>query len=127
MRRIGLPLALALAGTLAACGGGGGDGGGSGGSSSTALASSCPADAVMIHMKDIKFDPAAGTAKVGQKICWMNDDDVQHDAVAKSGADFKSPLFGKGKTYTATVSKAGTVSYVCTVHPAMTATLDVKP
>jgi plastocyanin len=127
MRRIGLTLAVALAGTLAACGGGGGGSSSSSGGGGAAVASSCPSGAVMIHMKDIKFDPAAATAKVGQKVCWMNEDDVQHDAVAKSGADFKSPLFGKGQAYTATVSKAGTVSYVCTVHPAMTATLDVKP
>jgi plastocyanin len=126
MRRIALTLALALASTLAACGGGGGSSSGGGGGGS-ALASSCPSGAVMIHMKDIKFDPQTGTAKAGQKVCWMNEDDVQHDVVAKSGADFKSPLYGKGQAFTATVAKAGTVSYVCTVHPAMTATLEVKP
>jgi plastocyanin len=126
MRRIALLTSLALAGTLAACGGGG-DGGGGGGGGNAALASSCPSGAVTIQMKDIQFKPASATAKVGQKVCWMNEDDVQHDAVAKSGASFKSPLFGKGKAYVATVSKAGAVSYVCTVHPNMTAKLDVKP
>jgi plastocyanin len=81
---------------------------------------------VMIHMRDIRFDPEKATAKVGQKVCWMNEDDVQHDAVANSG-QFKSSLFGKGETFTTTVKKAGDISYVCTIHPNMTATLVVKP
>ena len=128
MRRIPLALVLLVSVALAACGGGStSSGGSSGGGGSSATASSCPAGAVMVQMKNIQFAPRAATAKVGEKVCWTNEDDVQHDAVAKSGADFKSPLFGKGQTFTATVSKAGTVSYVCTVHPAMTATLTVKP
>jgi plastocyanin len=131
MRRSLLLSTLAILPVLAACGGGGGGGGdksssGSSGGGSSAVASACPKGAVVIHMKDIKFAPDTATAKVGQKVCWINDDDVQHDAEAQSGADFKSDLFGKGKTFTATVSKAGTVQYVCTVHPAMTGTLNVS-
>ena len=76
-------------------------------------------------MHNIAFNPKTAKAKVGEKVCWVNDDDVQHDAQAQNGA-FKSDLFGKGQTFTTTVKKAGTISYVCTVHPAMTATLDVK-
>jgi plastocyanin len=114
-------LAAALPLAVAACG----SGSSSGGSSST-TAGSCPKGALVIHMRDIRFDPDKATAKVGQKVCWTNDDDVQHDAVADSG-QFKSSLFGKGETFTATVKKAGDISYVCTVHPAMTATLAVKP
>jgi plastocyanin len=122
--RLASAAALLATFTLAACGGGGG---GSSTTRSPASASACPSGAVQIAMKDISFQPETATAKVGQKVCWTNQDDVDHDAVAKSGADFKSELFGKGKTFTATVAKAGIVSYVCTVHPAMTATLDVKP
>jgi plastocyanin len=120
MARRLLPLALVAALGVAACGGGGSKKG-------AAASSPCPSGAVVIHMKDIKFAPESASAKVGQKVCWVNDDTVQHDAQAQSGADFKSELFGKGKTFTATVSKAGTVEYVCTVHPGMRGTLDVKP
>jgi plastocyanin len=76
-------------------------------------------------MINIRFEPSKTTAKVGQTVCWSNDDDVQHDTVADSGA-FKSPLFGHGQTFTWKAAKAGTIHYVCTVHPAMTAELDVK-
>jgi plastocyanin len=122
MRR--LLMLLALPGLVAACGGGSDSDGGSSGAVSS---SPCPSGAVVIHMKNIKFDPASASAKVGQQVCWINDDDVQHDAQAEKGADFKSDLFGKGKTFTATLSNAGAVEYVCSVHPGMTGTLDVKP
>jgi plastocyanin len=118
MRPLLLIAALTLG--LAACGGGGGGGGGQPASSQT-----CPSGAVTIKMVDIKFDPEAATAGVGQEVCWVNDDTIDHDVVAKSGATFKSDLFGKGETFTATVDKPGTVDYVCTIHPGMTGTLEV--
>lgn len=77
-------------------------------------------------MRNIAFSPKTATAKVGQKVCWVNDDDVQHDAAANNGL-FKSQLFGNGRTFTTKLTKAGTIDYVCTVHPGMTGTLHVRP
>jgi plastocyanin len=104
---------------VAACGGS--DSGGAAASSGA-----CPSGAVTIHMKDIKFAPETANAKVGDTVCWVNDDSVDHDAVADSGASFKSELFGKGKTFTTKLDKAGTVAYACTVHPGMTGEIDVS-
>jgi plastocyanin len=118
MRRLVIPVLL-LALFAAACGGD--DGGGEQGASSEA----CPSGAVMIEMVDIKFDPKDATAGVGDEICWVNEDTIEHNAVAEQGADFKSELFGKGKTFTASVDQPGTVEYVCTVHPGMTGTIEV--
>jgi plastocyanin len=123
MRRIALLLVLVVPAVLAACGGGGGGGGGS--SEQAASSKPCPSDAVQIKMKDIKFDPAKATAKVGQSVCWANEDDVQHDAVDEDGHAFHSALFGQGKTFTWKAAKAGTVKYVCTVHPGMDGEIDV--
>src|SRR5688572_22089319 len=117
MRPLLLIAALTL--TLAACGGG--DDGGEGASSDA-----CPSGSVAIRMVDIKFDPEDATAGVGQEICWVNEDSIDHNAVAESGATFKSELFGKGKTFTATVDKPGTIEYVCTIHPGMTGTIEVS-
>jgi plastocyanin len=115
------PLALLLAAlTLATAACGGDDGGGA------ASSSGCPSDAVVIKMVDIKFDPEQATVGVGQQVCWVNEDTIDHDAVAESGASFKSELFGEGKTFTATVDSPGTVKYVCTVHPGMTGELTVE-
>jgi plastocyanin len=103
-----------------------GCGGDDGGGTSAASSSPCPSDAVAITMADIKFDPEEATAGVGEKICWTNEDTVDHDAVANSGASFKSALFGEGKTFTTTVDSAGTVKYECTVHPGMTGEITVE-
>jgi plastocyanin len=115
MRPLLLIAALTLA--LAACGG---DDGGQGASSDA-----CPDGAVTIRMADSKFDPKDATAGVGQEVCWPNEDPIEHNVVAESGATFKSELYGKGETFTATVDKPGTIEYVCTIHPGMTGTLEV--
>jgi plastocyanin len=121
MRRLSL-LVLLLVLSLAACGGDDENGGDTGGASSA----SCPSGSVVIDMVDIKFDPEQATAGVGQEICWINQDEIDHNAVAESGADFKSELFGKGETFTATVGSPGTVEYVCTIHPGMEGTITVE-
>ena len=118
-----LALLLALLALVAACGGDDDDGGDSGGGG--AAAASCPDGSVEIKMVDIKFDPVDATADAGQEICWVNEDEIDHNAVAESGADFESELFGKGETFTATVDEPGTVDYVCTIHPGMDGTIEV--
>jgi plastocyanin len=95
--------------TQSSGGGGGGDGG-----------------TVTVTMKDIQFQPSDVTVKVGGKIKWVNEDSVDHDAVAKEGDVPKSELFGKGGSYEATFDTAGTIDYVCTVHPGMEGTITVQ-
>ena len=89
--------ALIVVAALAGCGGDDSSGGGGGGSAG-ASNEKCASGAVVIKMANIKFDPANATAKVGQSVCWENEDTVDHDAVAQSGASFKSDLFSKGQT-----------------------------
>ena len=122
MRRLAIPVLL-LALLVAACGGD--DGGGGGGGEQSASSDACPSGAVVIKMVDIKFDPEDASADVGQQVCWVNEETIEHNAVAEQGADFKSELFGKGQTFTTTVDQPGTIEYVCTVHPGMTGTIDV--
>jgi plastocyanin len=76
-------------------------------------------------MQNIAFDPKAVTVKVGQKVTWTNDDSVDHNVTSQSGETIKSDNFGKGGTFSFTPKKAGKISYVCTIHPGMTATLTV--
>ena len=123
MRRILLSLsaALALALAVSACGGGGG-----GGSTETSSSSAGASGAgVEIKMQNIAFSPKSTTVKVGQKVTWTNDDSTDHNVTANSGADFKSKDFGKGATFSFTPDKAGTIKYVCTIHPGMDGTLTV--
>jgi plastocyanin len=128
MRRITLLLCALVALAAAGCGGNSNSSSSSGSSSTPAStgASSSGGGGVAIKMQNIAFDPKAVTVKVGQKITWTNDDSVAHNVTAQSGADFKSSDFSKGGTFSFTPTKAGTIKYVCTIHPGMTATLTVQ-
>ena len=74
-------------------------------------------DTVQVAMKDILFVPEKITARVGQTVVWTNQDDVEHDVTAKTGADFESKALSKGDTYEAKLTKAGSIDYLCTIHP----------
>jgi len=128
-----LTLVLAV-GALALAGCGDDDDDGDGGGSASPPAETTPVattpveegGTIEIRMKDFVFDPTSQTVKVGQTVKWINDDTADHNAVATSGADFKSDDFGKGGTYEFTPDKAGTIEYVCTLHSNMKATLTVE-
>lgn len=74
-------------------------------------------DIVSVPIRDSKFVPENITAKVGQRIVWTNEDDVPHDVTATDGADFASDTLQKDQTFEYVPSKAGTIKYVCTIHP----------
>jgi plastocyanin len=114
---------LVVCAALALAGCGGGDSSGDGGSSPAPASSG---NTVTIDMKNIQFSPKDVTVKAGQTVKWVNQDTVDHDVKADSGASFKSDLFGKGESFEWKADKAGTVSYVCTVHPGMTGKLTVQ-
>ena len=77
-------------------------------------------------MRDLRFHPERVEVKVGQKVTWTNDDAaVDHNVTATNGAKFHSQAFGAGKKYSYTPRAAGTISYVCTLHPGMKGTLVV--
>jgi plastocyanin len=122
MSRALLALALAAAFPLSACGG---DSSTSSSSSQSGSASAPLTGTVGVGMNRLKFDPADITVKVGAKVVWTDKENVPHDVVANDGADFKSDVFGQGKTYAWTADKAGTVKYECTLHPGMDGTITV--
>ena len=74
-------------------------------------------DIVSVAMKDIKFVPESIAVKVGQKIIWTNEDEVGHNVTAKQGANFASDTLQKDQTFEYTPKQAGTIKYVCTIHP----------
>ena len=78
-----------------------------------------------IKMVNIRFDPVDADVKVGEKVTWVNEDDVEHNAIATEGKEFESENFGKGGTYSYTPEKAGTINYTCTLHPGMDGVLNV--
>ncbi|MCW3041684.1 MAG: hypothetical protein JWM31_3589, partial [Solirubrobacterales bacterium] len=91
-----------------------------------AAAAPAASGGVAIGMKDIQFDPTSVTVKVGQKITWTNKEAIEHNVVADSGADFSSDTFGEHRTYSYTPTKAGTITYECSIHPGMNGTIIVR-
>jgi plastocyanin len=129
---LSLPLA-ALA--LSACGSSS-SGSSTASSSSTPASSSSSASAstpaaggtVSVSMKNIAFDPASLNAKVGQTVVFTNNDTPPHNVTYVSGPKFtSSSTINPGGTFSLKLTKAGTIHYVCTIHPNMTATITVSP
>lgn len=84
-----------------------------------------PDDIVSVGMVDIKFVPERVKARVGQKIIWTNNEAVPHNVTAREGADFASDTMRKGDTFEYTPTEAGTIDYVCTIHPGQTGQITV--
>jgi plastocyanin len=129
MKRIPLVLLAALALALAAAGCGSSKSSSSSSSSSqaapatsTASGGTASGKTVTIDMKNIQFNPSSATVKVGQTVKWVNQDSAPHNV---SGGPLHSKTFGNGGSFTYTPKKAEKISYVCTIHPGMTATLTV--
>jgi plastocyanin len=64
-------------------------------------------------------------AKVGDTVRVTNNDGVAHSVTADDGS-FDTGLFSDG-TRTIHLTKAGTFTYKCTLHPNMTGTIQVNP
>jgi plastocyanin len=120
-----LTAALAVAG----CGGSSYSGGSKPGaqktSGSSSSASSSSSGTIQVALQNIAFSPSNIKAKVGQTIKWTNKDSVAHNVTATKGEEFKSKTLNQGDTYSYKLDKAGTITYVCTFHPGMQATVTV--
>jgi plastocyanin len=118
------PLALALVALIAGCGGSKKSSSTPAAPSTTPTTTSAPngGTIVDVKMQNILFSPKTVTAKVGQIVRWTNDDSVAHNVTAST---FKSSDFEQGGTYTQRMTKVGTITYKCTLHPGMDGTINV--
>jgi plastocyanin len=83
--------------------------------------------AVEVKMVNFEFDPRDVTVEQGATITWLNEDSVQHDAVAREGEGPDSELFNQGESYSWTADvEPGEIPYVCTIHPGMEGTITVR-
>ena len=132
-----LLLACLALGLVAGCGDDDDDGGGEAAETTEQPAETAEdtgggaaADEVEVGMEGIKFDPESVTVKVGGSVKWTNNEDVPHDVTKEDGpgADFSSGKgnMNKGDTYERVLTKAGTINYVCTIHPNMKGNITVE-
>ena len=136
--RLGLILAVTAAVLAVGCGGNSGSGGYGGGSPATTAAPAAtsagggsttsgagtPASGTAVAIDNFAFSPATLNAKMGQQVTWTNKQDIAHTVTADGGAfDHQMPT---GATFSFTFDKAGSFPYHCTIHPSMTATIEVS-
>jgi plastocyanin len=87
---------------------------------------SAAAATVAVAIANFAFTPASLTVRVGTTVTWTNRDQEPHDVTDRAGA-FRSPALNTGDTFHFTFVKPGQYSYLCTIHPFMTATVVVTP
>jgi plastocyanin len=90
-----------------------------------------PAAVATTHlvMKVLEFNPSTAGARVGQTLTWTNEDTSPHNVTYVSGPRFRSSprMLNPGAKFSIKLTRAGTIHYVCTLHPWMKATIVVSP
>jgi plastocyanin len=70
-----------------------------------------------VSTKGIRFTPSTVTIRRGQTVTWrFNDGSTPHNVTA---THFRSSSTKSSGSYTVRFTRAGTYSYVCTIHPGM--------
>jgi hypothetical protein len=77
-----------------------------------------------VTIKNFAFAPTTSTVHVGDTITWTNQDQVAHTATASDGS-FDTGSISQGKSGSHTFTKAGTIPYICSIHPSMKGTVTV--
>ena len=83
-----------------------------------------PAATGDVGMAGKAFRPSRITIAPGGSVTWRNDDDRDHTVTATNDA-FDSGTLAPGTTYKRTFPNAGSFTYLCLIHPAMTGTVVV--
>jgi plastocyanin len=75
------------------------------------------------------FHPGTLTIKAGTTVRWVNNDEAEHTIAARNDAFrsevLKSHAVQPGQSFSFTFTQPGVYEYICSIHPAMTATIEV--
>ena len=96
-------------------------------------ASAQPAAAAAVDTVSISnflYKPATVTVAVGTRLAFVNHDDAPHTATSgkspSSDGVFDTGTLTKGQTKRVKLTKAGTFTYYCEIHPFMNGTVVVR-
>ncbi|MER6078453.1 cupredoxin family copper-binding protein [Streptomyces sp. NPDC001833] len=79
-----------------------------------------------VAIKNFAFAPATLKVPAGTTVTWTNQDTDAHTVTSDgSGGPLHSAALATHGTYSYTFTKPGTYAYLCTIHPFMTATVEV--
>ncbi|MBA3301049.1 MAG: cupredoxin domain-containing protein [Thermoleophilaceae bacterium] len=81
-----------------------------------------------VGMQDIQYKPDSVTVATGGIVKWTNDDPIEHTVTYESGPGekFDSKSLASGDTFEQSFDAAGTIDYVCTIHPQQKGKVVVK-
>jgi len=128
-----VPVLVATALALAACGSSGDSSTDSGSTAattttetggSTAAPSGEARKAEKVKIVEFAYGPDPVRVQVGGKVTWQNEDTAPHTATADDGS-FDTDTIEQGKIGSATFKEAGTFTYFCEIHPTMHGTVEV--
>lgn len=77
-----------------------------------------------VAIQGMRYVPATVSASRGDTVVWVNEDVVPHTATAPGR--FDSGVIQSGSEWRHVVTGRGPIGYGCTMHPTMTATLEVR-
>jgi plastocyanin len=83
------------------------------------------ADSTRIVVRNFMFQPTSVTVKAGSTVTWTNMDEEPHTVVSSSGL-FRSSALDTKDSFSFRFDKAGTYSFVCSIHPQMVGTIIVQ-
>lgn len=78
-----------------------------------------------VYIQNMSFSPASLTVTAGTTVTWTNKDAMIHTVTSDSTL-FDSKNIEVNGVFSYTFNKTGTVSYHCSIHPAMKATITVN-
>ena len=81
---------------------------------------------VQVAIQNFAFSPHTLTVAPGTTVMWTNKDSASHTVTSDTGAWTDSGDLATGKTFSLTLTKPGTYTYHCAIHPTMSAKLIVS-
>jgi plastocyanin len=91
-----------------------------------APASAAPRVDHRVVIEGMRFTPQVIQVKPGDTITWENRDMVAHNVTAKAGP-VRSGDLQPGQSWRYKVPAGGSLDYLCTLHPMMTARVELAP
>jgi LPXTG-motif cell wall-anchored protein len=82
-------------------------------------------DEMTVSIQDFFFEPDQLTVAPGTTVTWVNDGEQPHTSTADDGT-WDSGTLQPGESYSFTFDDPGDYSYLCEIHPDMTATITVS-
>lgn len=73
-----------------------------------------------------KYDPSPASAKVGDTVEWIWQDDSSSHTVTADDSSYDSGTLSKGQTFTHKFTAAGTYKFHCSLHSSMLGSITVS-